>query len=73
MVGISMVVTYTTSSGGGLSLPWKKFGINDVDKIVKRAPAEAENHARVKRPLTWEIMRVMEESIGDWGIAWRIG
>ena len=58
---------------GGLSLPWKKFGINDVDKIVKRAPAEAENHARVKRPLTWEIMRVMEESIGDWGIAWRIG
>ena len=29
---------------------------------------EGENHARVRRPLVWEMIRVMEASIGEWGI-----
>ena len=47
--------------------------IEDVEKIFKRALAEGDNHARVRRPLTWEMIRVMEESIGEWGIGGRIG
>ena len=44
-----------------------------MQKKLKRTPAEGDIHARVRRPLTREMIRVMEESIGEWGIRGRIG
>ena len=51
----------------GLSLPLQHFRIQAVKKGIRRAEAEAGNQARVKRLLTWEMIRVMEESIGECG------
>ena len=44
-----------------------------MEKRFKRALAEGKNHARVRRPLTWEMIRVVKESIGERGIGGRIG
>ena len=68
-----MAVIFYHEQWGGLSLPRKQLRIKEVEKMFKRALAEAENHARVRRPLTWEIIRVVEENIGEWGIGGRIG
>ena len=74
VVGKLMVVNfYYEQWGRRLSLPRKQFRIEDVEKRFKRALVEGENHARVRRPLTWEMIRVMEESIGERGIGGRIG
>ena len=56
----------------GLSLPLQHFSVQAVKKGIRRAHAEAGNQARVRRPLTWEMIRVMEESIGAWGVRGRI-
>ena len=42
-------------------------------RTIQKGTCERENHARVKRPLTWEIIRVMEKSFGEWGIGGKIG
>lgn len=43
----------------------EQFRAEDVGKIFKRAFAERDNHARVRPPLTREIISMKEESIGD--------
>ena len=55
-----------------LSLPLQHFRIQAVRMGIKRAHVEAGNQARVRRPLTWEMIRVMEECIGEWEVGGRI-
>ena len=43
-----------------------------MKKGTRRAHAEGGNQARVRRPLTWEMIRVREESISSWGVGGRI-
>ena len=47
-----MVVNVNHKQWGGLSLPRRYFKVKAVKEILKRAHAKAENHARVRRPLT---------------------
>ena len=56
----------------GLSLPLHHFRIKAVRKGVKKAHVEAGNQTRVRRPLAGEMTRVMEESIGEWGLGGKI-
>ena len=56
----------------GVSLPVQQSRIKAVKKGIKRAHVEAGNQTRVRRPLTWETIRVMEESIGEWSVGGRI-
>ena len=56
----------------GLPLPLQHFRIKAVRKGIKRAHVEALNQMRVRRPLTWDMIRVLEESIGEWGVGGRI-
>ena len=72
VAGTWMAVNFNHEQWGGLSLPLQHFRIQAVKKGIRRAHAEAENHARVRRPLTWEIISVVEESIGEWGVGGRI-
>ena len=39
--------------------------IKSVIKGIKRVCVEAGNQVRVTKPLTWEVIRVVEESLGD--------
>ena len=39
---------------------------------IKRADAGAGNQVWVRRPLTWKVIRVMEESIGESGVGGKI-
>ena len=48
----------------GLSLPPQHFRIKAVKKGIEKAHVEAGNQTRVRRPLTWEMIKVTEESIG---------
>ena len=72
VAGKLMAVNLYHEQWRGLSLPLQHFRIQAVKKGVRRAYAEAGNQARVRRPLTWEMTRVMEESIGAWGVGGRI-
>ena len=67
-----MAVNFYHEQWGGLSLPLQHFRIQAAKKGIRRAHAEARDQTRVKRPLTWEMIRVMEESIGAWGVGGRI-
>ena len=67
VAGKLMVVNFYHEQWEGLSLPLQHFRIKAVEKEIKRAHAGARNLARVKKSLTWEMIRVMEESIGEWG------
>ena len=49
----------------GLPLPLQHFRIKAVRNGIKRAHVEAGNQTRVRRPLTWEMITVMEECIGE--------
>ena len=49
----------------GLSLPLQQVMIKIARNGIKRAHVEAGNQTRVRRPPTWEMIRVMEESIGE--------
>ena len=49
----------------GLSSLLQHFRIKAVEKKIKRAHVEAGNQTRARRPLTWEIIKVMDESIGE--------
>ena len=42
--------------------------IKAVNRGIKRAHVEVGNQTRVKRPLTWKMIRVVEESLADWGV-----
>ena len=69
-----MTVNFYHEQRGGLSLPWKQFRINEVEKGFKRAPEKSENLARVRRPLT-DVGGGQrdKENIGEWGIGGESG
>ena len=70
--GKLMAVKFYHGLWVGLSLPLQHLRINSVRKGIKRAHVEALNQMRVRRPLTWDMIRVLEESIGEWGVGGRI-
>ena len=51
----------------GLSLPMQHVRMKAARKGIKRAHVEAGNQTRVRRARMWEVIRVMEESIAEWG------
>ena len=65
-------VNFYHEQGVGLSLPVQHVRIKAARKGIKTAHMEAGNQTRVRRPLTWEMIRVMDESIGEWGVRGRI-
>ena len=67
VAGKLMAVNFYHEQWGGLTLPLQHFRIQAVKKRIRRAHAEAGNQARVKGPLKWEMIRVMEKSIVAWG------
>ena len=72
MAGKLMTVDFYHEQWLGLSLPLQHFRIKVARKGIKRAHVGAGDEKRVRRPLTWEMTRVMEESIGEWGVGGRI-
>ena len=52
----------------GLSLPLMKA----LKKWIRRAHVVAGYQTRARKPLTWEMIKVMEESIGELGVGGRI-
>ena len=75
MAGKLVAVNLYHEQWVGVSLPLQHFRIKAVKKGIKRAHVEAGNQTWARRPLAWEMIKVMEESIveewGGWGrIAW---
>ena len=52
-----------------MTWPLQLFRIKAVKKGIKRAHVEAGNQTWARRPLAWEMIKVMEESI-DRGVGW---
>ena len=67
-----VAMTFYHEQWVGLSLPVQHVRIKAARKGIKTAHMEAGNQTRVRRPLTWEMIRVMDESIGEWGVRGRI-
>ena len=72
MAGKLVAVNVYDEQWVGLYLSLQHFRIRAVRNGMKRAHVEAGNQTWVRRPLKWEIVRVMEESIGEWGVGGRI-
>ena len=53
-------------------MPLQHVRIKAVRKRIQRPHVQAGSQTQVRRPLTWEMMKVMEESIGEWGEGRRI-
>ena len=60
VAGKLMSVNFYHEQFGGLSLPRQHFRSQAVNKGIRWAYTEAGNRARVRRPLTWEMIRVMK-------------
>ena len=72
VAGKLMVVTFYHEQWGGAVSAAAALQIQAVKKGIRRAHAKAGNQARVRRPLTWEMIRVMEEIVGECGVGGRI-
>ena len=68
VAGKLITVNFYHEQWVGLSSPLQHVRIKAVKNGIKRAQVEARNQTRVSRPLTWEMIRVMEETIGEWGV-----
>ena len=73
--------TYSRQVGGdyfyheqfvGLSAPMNNPLIRSVTQGIKRAHAETGSQQRVRRPMTWGMLRGMQASIAPWGEGGRV-
>ena len=65
VAGKLMAVNVYHEHWGQLSPPLQHFRIKAEKKSIRRAHEESGNKARERRPLTCEMIRVMEENIDE--------
>ena len=56
----------------GKSLPLNHFRIKAVREGIKRAHVEEGTQQRVRRPLSWEMLKEMEKAAKEWGVGRRV-
>ena len=72
VAGKLVAVNFFHEQWVGRSLPLKHFRIKAVKEGIKRSHVEGGYQQRVRRPLTWEMVKGMEEVAQSWGVGGRI-
>ena len=56
----------------GTPLPLNYFRIKGIKEGIKRAHVEEGTQQRMRRPLSWEMLKEMEEAAKEWGVGGRV-
>ena len=67
-----MAVNFFHEQWMGKTLPLNHFRIKAVKEGIKRAHVEGGTQQRMRRPLSWEMLKEMEEAAKEWGMGGRV-
>ena len=68
VAGKLVAVNFFHQQWMGRSLPLNHSRIKAVKEGIKRAHVEGGTQQRVRRPLSWEILKGMEGAVKEWGV-----
>ena len=67
-----MAVNFFHEQWMGKTLPLNYFRIKAVKEGIKRVHVEGGTQQRMPRPLSWGMLKEMEEETKEWGVGWRV-
>ena len=67
-----MAINFFHEQWMGKTLPLNHFRIKAVKEGIKRAYVEGGTQQRMRRPLTWGMLKEMEEAAKEWGMGGRV-
>ena len=72
VAGKLVAVNFFHEQWMGKTLPLNHFRIKAVKEGIKRAHVEGGTQQRMRRPLSWEMLKGMEEAAKEWGMGGRV-
>ena len=72
LAGKLVAVNFFHEQWMGKSLPLNHFRIKTDREGIKRAHVEGGTQLRMRRPLSWEMLKEMEEATKEWGVGARV-
>ena len=72
VAGKLMAVNFFHEQWMGKTLTLNHFRIKAVKEGIKRAHVEGGTQQRIKRPLSWEMVKEMKEAAMEWGVGGRV-